>query len=137
MDNKTKGEVSLPAEAGDGAFLKFTMDALEKLETKYGEKYFDIIISGLSKARVGVYRDCIEVAGNKVTGELPFGVSLSDLQIIILNSIFVAIYGRTYEEQKVIEEEEFKRKLEEAEKNPVMAAALLSQMSGDQDTEQA
>lgn len=136
MDNKSKGVVKLPAEAGSEAHIQFTMEALEELETAYGEDYFDKVLSGLSKARVGIYRKCIEIAGKGITGEFPYGMALSDVQVCILDAIFYAVYGRSYEEQKALDEEVWKQKAEEAKSNPAMAAALLSQMSVNQDTEQ-
>lgn len=136
MDNKTKGVVSLPAEAGSDANLRFTMECLEQLETKYGPDYFDTVITGLSNARVGIYRECIKVAGNNVTGEFPFDQPLADLQGLILDAIFYAVYGRSYTEQRALDEEKMRQMMDEAGNNPMAAAELFSQMSGSQPTKQ-
>lgn len=128
--NKHRGEIALP-EAGEGAFLRFTVDSLEKLEAKYGEDYLDDILKGMTKGRVGVFQAVVSVSANEAKAPFPFGLSLEELQTRIVDALFLFLHGRTYEEQQKHEDEIFQKRMEEAKTNPRMAAALFSRQSGE------
>lgn len=133
--NKNRGEVPFPM-AGEGAFLRFTVDGLEQLETKYGEDYITTILKGFSNAQIKVYKACVAVAGNNMTVPFPFGKPLEEIMYPLRDALFLTLYGRNFEEQQAVEDELFKKQIEKAQENPRMAAALYSKMSDDTDTEQ-
>lgn len=134
--NKTRGEVPL-SEAGEGAFLRFTVDSLERLLSEFGEDYFEVVVTGLSKANPKVFRACVEVAinGGDAKG-LPWGIPLEQLQNRILDALFLTVYGRTYDEQQKEEDRLFAEKVEQVKTNPRMAAQLSSMLSMIQATPQ-
>lgn len=135
--NKRRGEFPLP-QAGPDAYLRFDLDALEKLEVEYGDDYFDAVISGFSKGSVKVIKKCLEVAlvgGEKgFLSKIPHELSLHDLKEPMINALFVSHYGRDLNEQQEHEAEMLAEQMEKAGTDPRMAAALLLQNSANLDT---
>jgi len=138
--NKRRAEVALP-EAGEGVFLRFTVDALEALESEFGEDYLNVIMAGLNKARVKVFRTCVDVA---LTGapddameSFPWDHPLEPFQTKILDALYLSVTGRTFEEQQSHEDELYAEQLEKAQENPRMAAALFSRQLAESPPEQA
>jgi hypothetical protein len=140
--NPKKGDVPLP-EAGGGAFLRFDIDALERLEGMYGEDYLDVVLKGMSKARVKIYHSMVAVSLHQAdgtrggNGDIPYGLSFEQLQERILNGLYMTIHGRTYDEQKAVEAELMEERVEKLASDPRMASFLSSMPSERQDTEQA
>ena len=136
--NRKRGEIALP-EAGEGAFLRFPVDSLERLETEYGDDWLDAVLGGMTKGRVSVYRALIGCSVNDAStppedvGPWPWGLGLEGFQRRVLDALFVAVYNRDYAQQQEHERKEFERQVEEAEKNPQMAARLLRILSETQD----
>jgi hypothetical protein len=140
--NKTRGEVALP-EAGDGAIIRFHVDALERLESDYSENYIDVVIKNLSRVNVKTYRACIAAAGENIpdTAVIPFGLSWEELNVRILDALFMAIHGRNYAEQQAHDKARANKELDELqerlEQDPRLAAYLSSKLPTTQDTELA
>lgn len=138
--NKARGEIAVPG-AGDGAFLRFDVDALEKLEQALGEKYFDAILKDLPNARISTLKTCLEVGlvgadFKDVLAKVPSEISIDALNDCIFDGIFAAVYGRTFAEQREWEEKDLERRFKEAEEDPRKALYLSSMLSGAQATEQ-
>lgn len=143
--NPQRGEVPLP-EAGEGFYLRFNIDTLERLEGKYGDDYIDIILKGLSKVNIKVYQTVISTAirdpaaeGKGVTlkEDIPFGLSFEELQVRILDGLYMTIHGRTYEEQKIHEEEAMSEQMDKMKTDPRFATFLSSMPPGKQGIDQA
>ncbi len=126
--NKASGRVALPM-AGEGAYLQFTVEAFEQLESLYAEKaegdYISYVVGRLAKCSIPVYR---EVIGMILVGgdpkAMPWGSTIENINIPILDALYLAINGRTYEEQIKWNEEQMAKRLSGIEENPQMAALL-------------
>lgn len=129
--NKTRGEVAI-TEAGDGVVARFTMDALERLESKYGDKYIEEVMKRLSNGQVSCYRICVEVAVTpaEAVTRFPWNIALERVQAYLLDALCLTVNGRTFEEQRQHEDKLFAERLEEVKKNPQLAARLFSGESG-------
>lgn len=133
--NKKRGEVALP-EAGEGAFLRFDTDALERLEGEYGEDYLDIILKGLSKARPTVFKTVTKTGLNGADASaFPWGLAYETMELRIRDALYLMIHGRTFEEQRKHEEDLEDKRWEEIEKNPRRRQALFSMLAAEQGTE--
>jgi hypothetical protein len=130
--DRRAGKVSLP-EAGEGAYLQFTMEAYGILETAYGEDYISVVTKGLARVRKGVYEKVIACTlKGSTNGEISsYGMTIEALNIRILDALNLAVYGRTYEEQQKHDEEMLAKKFKDLEENP-QTAAILSMMSASQ-----
>ena len=132
--NRRAGQVQIPGEdAPKGSYFQFDLEALERLETKYGENYLDIIIKALAKMQTSVY---VVVIGATAKGlqdqKAPFGASWEDINIALLDALHLAINGRTYDEQKKFSEEQALERLKRLEgmaEDPQTAAALRNLFS--------
>lgn len=135
--NKHRGEVPLP-EAGEGAFLKCTVEVLEQLESEYGDDYLNIVLLGLAKMKISVYKIMCQSMMQEQKDPIPFpyNLPLEKLQTPILDALFLMLHGRTREEQQKHEDAQFAADLEEAKKNPRLAAAIYSDRFEKQDTHQ-
>lgn len=134
--NRHTGEVALP-EAGEGAAIMFTVQAFETLESAYGDDYIDLIVKGLAKVQVKMYQVVLAatvINGN--AGAFPFGLRLEEVNIRILDALNLAIYGRTYQEQKDWQEEQMTKRLEGMEQNPQLATILSLMSAGGQRSDQ-
>lgn len=123
--NRRTGEVALP-EVGEGVFIRFTMRAMEQLETAYGDDWVKTIIGGLAKMKTSVYLKVIACTlQNSTDGEIErWGLTWEELNIIILDALNLAIYGKTYGEQKAINEAQILKQIQDVRENPQLAAAL-------------
>lgn len=132
--NKRRGEVAVP-EAGDGAFLRFNMDVMERMHGALGEKYIDEIIHGLSHLTPETYKLCVGcmLVGGDPAG-MPWDLSWEELQLKILDAMYLAMHKKTFNEHQKEMEERSEKEFEEALKNPQKAALLLSRMSSMQGT---
>ena len=127
--NRRTGQVFLP-EAGEGAYLKFSIKAMELLETAYGEDWVQHVIKGMSKMNMPVYSNVINstLLEAEIKDIEAWDLTWEDLNIRILDALNLAIYGKTYEEQQKINEEQMMKRLQGLEENP-QTAAILSLMS--------
>lgn len=138
LKNRARGEVFVPG-FGNGAYLRFDMDAQERIETSYETaEWLDKLISDLARPSIKAVRLCIEVAGcevAKVEDAIDFsevGAAGADVNAIaeaIYDALFLAIYGKTFDE-KVAEEEKqheesLQKRLRQVEENPLLASAFL------------
>lgn len=142
--NKARGEVAVP-ELGDGFFIRFTVDALERLESKYdaNEKgWLLTVIDGLSGMKMSVIRDCLDNSkADEARPDYEFlatgGGDLNSVCTKILDALFLILYRRTFEEQREHEEakqlDEMNKRLEKINANPQMAALASLLQSGEQD----
>lgn len=126
--NKHRGEIALP-EAGKGALICVDVNALEVLETEYGEEYFKIITDGMAKARTSVYRKVIGASlRNGDMDGFPWDIPLVDLQHKVLDSMYVSLFGKTFEEKQAEDEEAKKKEIDETARmmaeNPQMSQVL-------------
>lgn len=127
--NKVSGQVALPA-AGEGACLQFTTDSFERLESEYADKapdgdYINYIVGRLAKCSIPVYRvvlDAILVGGDAKA--MPWGCTIESINIPILDALYLALNGRTYEEQIKWNEEQMLKRLSGLEENPQLAELL-------------
>lgn len=143
--NSKRGEVPLP-EAGEGIFLRYDVDALERLEAAYGEDFINVILKGMSQCRVKVYQTVVacgirsntknEKGGITLEREMPFGMSFEDLQERILDAFYMTIHGRSYAEQKAFEEQMMAERIDKMQSDPRIANFLSSRPPGEQDFEQ-
>ena len=133
--NRHRGEVPLP-EAGEGAFLRFDIETLEKLESKYGEDYIEVVLKGLAQVRIKVYQTVIATAlKNSTNGNVPYDMSFEQLQERILNGLYMTIHGRTYDQQKAFEEDILQKRAEAMSSDPRLASFLSSMPPGKQGIE--
>lgn len=139
--NRERGEVSL-SEAGDGVYLRFTNDAMERLYTEYGDGYVDDVIRKVGAVNPVAFRIILECMVHYPEGskfdikERPWGLSWNDLNERILDAIFLALHKRTFKEQQEHLEQEADKAFEKAAKeakdgNPRKAAALFSKLSAE------
>lgn len=128
--NKSRGEVALPDAFGKGVFIRFTIDAMERLENEFGEGFVEAIIEGTDKARASVFRKVIE---NALVGEPTIDIEalqghMDETRSAILDALFLTIHGRTVEEQLAKEEADkiagIAKSLEKMGQDPQMASAL-------------
>lgn len=135
--NRARGEVPLP-EAGEGAFLRFDVDTLERLESKYGDDYINTILTGLARVKISVYQTVIACSMKNCTnGEIPFGMSFETLQQRILDGLYMTIHGRTYDQQKAHEEVMLRQQADALSADPRVASYLSSMPPGKQGIDQA
>lgn len=125
--NRRAGQVLLP-EAGEGAYFKFSVKAMEMLETAYGDDWVKEVIAGMSKMRMSVYKNVINstlVGAHEDKKEFEaWDLTWEDVNIRLLDALNLAIYGKTYEEQQKIDEEHMMNRLKGLEENPQTAAIL-------------
>lgn len=129
--NKARSEVALPDAFGKGVFIRFTIDAMERLESEFGEDFVEVIIDGTGKARASVFRKVIE---NAIVGEPEIDIEvlqqhMDETRNVILDALFLTIHGRTVEEQLAKEEADklagIEKSLEKMGQDPQMASALV------------
>lgn len=127
--NKGRGEVAL-SEAGDGVFLRFTNDAMERLYSEYGDQYVDEVIQQIGAVNPKVFKVVLEcmIEGEVNIDDRPWGLSWNELNERVLDAIFLALHKRTFKEQQEHLEAEADRAYEEAKENPRKAAALFSKL---------
>lgn len=138
--NKKRSEVSIPG-FGEGAFVRFTIDSLERLESEYGEDWLMTVIDGISKTHLAIIKTCIEVSlhnGTMKAGEEGGEVidfsgmqNLEEVKSALYDALFLMLYGKTYEEKRLEEEEaqitEAKKKIKMLQDNPELLAAYSQQ----------
>lgn len=129
--NKHSGERALPDGIGEGLFIQFTFDAMERLETEYGDDWVAIISERTDKAVPSVFKTVLEntVCNDAVIDFKLVPQHMTALRVCILDAMCLAIYGRTLEEQTEHEEKErlkgLEDHLERMGENPQMAEAIL------------
>lgn len=141
--NKVSGQVAFPV-AGEGAYLQFTTEAFEKLESLYGasseDGYINYIISKLAKASMPVYREVLAcVLRDGDPKQFPWDQPIEATNIAILDALYLSLNGRTYEEQLRWNEEQTIKRMKGMQEDPQMAAllrAVSSIRSGSLESEQ-
>lgn len=109
--NPNRAEVALPEYPG-GRSIRFTVDAMERLEALYPEDWMNTVLDGLGKAKPSVIIACLENAvvdkdgfNSRYYADEP---GLSDRVIVaIKDAIYLTFTGKTTEE--LAEEQEKKR----------------------------
>lgn len=135
--NRHRGEVPLP-EAGEGAFLRFDVDTLERLESKFGDDYINVVLTGLARVKISVYQTVIACAlKGSTNGNVPYDMSFEDLQQRILDSLYMTIHGRNYDQQKAFEAKMLQEQADALAGSPQLASYLSSMPPGKQGIEQA
>ncbi len=135
--NKRRGEVPFP-EAGEGAYLRFDVDALERLESKFGENYFDTIVNGMGKVRVNIFQAVMAacLTGSN-SADIPYGLSFEELEERILDALYMTVHGRTFAEQREHQLEIMAERMGAlSDQNPHLATLLSSKPATEQDTGQ-
>lgn len=142
--NAARGEVALPDAFGKGVFISFTVDALERLQTEFGDEYIDAIVEGTGKSHIGVFKKVLDTT---VVGDvtLDFSALLGNqdaTRSAILDALFLSIHGRNVAEQMAKEEDdklkEIERQVKRMEEDPRMAEVFLSyQRFAERATDQA
>lgn len=105
--NKFRGEVSFP-KAGKGAFVLFTLSDLVALEEAYGEDFFGVIETGISKVSPRIITD-LSVRGIRIrdaadkavpvykeVDEIGFG--LSEVCEPLMDALSLAWTQKTYKQ---------------------------------------
>lgn len=133
--NKRNAEIALP-EAGEGVVVRCTIGSLQKLEAAYGEEYFTTVIKNMDRARVGTFIECVKAMVTEHKTPFPWGLPLEEIKTRIIDAMYLCIHGRTFEEQQKVEDELFQKRLQEAQNNPRLQAALSSMLSNEPDTAQ-
>lgn len=133
--NASRGEVALN-EAGDGIVLRFSVDAMERLHSEYGEKYVDDVIKKASLVDPKAIKIALECMIENPPKEfdlkgMPWGLTWSALNEKLVDAIMLAIHGRTMKEHQAHLEKEADKIFEDAKTNPRKAAALFSRMSAE------
>ena len=110
-------EVLLP-EAGEGVKLRFRLSGLRELQSAYGDKYIEIIMTGLLGFDIKMMEKCLQIAGFKDGEKYPIsldevgdveGITMEYLQGKILDAFSIQMNGRTYREHLAWITEEQKR----------------------------
>jgi hypothetical protein len=128
--NAARGEVPLPKAFGGRILIRFSVDAMERLETEYGGDWVTVIIERTDKSSIPVFRTILE--NTLVDGQdldlTKLAGSLSETRAAILDALFLAIHGRTVEEQLAKDEEDrvkaIGKGLERIGQDPQMAPAI-------------
>lgn len=138
--NKERGEVAVPG-LGDGAFIRFTMDSLERLQSQYGKTWLEDILAELAADMVPTFKTCFEVGG--LDAELLDDLRpLEPVKMAIYDALFLMLYGKDFAEKREEEEQaEIDRIARGAERlkklDPQTAALIFSSQFGEQATEPA
>lgn len=139
--SRQEGKVEVPSVPN--AFFQFTVRSLEELETTFGATYLDDIVKGLAQMRVSVYRAVVASTVQGIMPEdfpfFPAGPRWEDLNIALLDALYLAVRGQTYDEHLQSEQEtakkQMKDRLKELEADPLLAG-LLQNLSSEQSGEQ-
>jgi hypothetical protein len=115
--NTNRAEVALPEYPG-GRFIRFTVDAMERLEALYPEDWIATVLDGLGKAKASVIIACLESA--KV-GDEEFNPryyadtpGLADAVIVaIKDALYLTLAGKTTAE---LAEDQEKKRMEALER---------------------
>lgn len=128
--NRARSEVALPDAFGKGVFIRFTIDAMERLEGEFGENFVEVIVDGTANARASVFKKVLQ---NALVGDVEIDYEclqqcMSETRACILDALFLTIHGRTVAEQMEKEEADklagIERQLEKMGQDPQMASAL-------------
>lgn len=134
--NKARGEVALP-EVGEGVLIRFTVDALERLEGAYDKNdkgWLLTVLDGLSGKKVSVIKTCIEcsIVGNEKV-DFSNAWNIDAISDRILDGLFLILYDKTFAEQKEIEEkkqmDEVSRRMKDISADPHLAALVSLEQS--------
>jgi hypothetical protein len=138
--NAYRGEVSLP-EAGEGAYLRLTLDGSAKLQGALGKEWLSAVYDGLGSSDIEIIKKCLEFmlygADHKKASE--WEIHQTDLQKRIGDAVSLYRTGRNLEEDEAWAEEQAIEKLrkqlkkaaalaEEFKDSPPAVAALLSRL---------
>lgn len=98
LPNKAKGEVALPPEAGDDAYLLFDIDTMERFHGELGDEY----LSHLPRMIVNLtppkfLRTAVETM--MVNGDIekfPFGLTIDEIKTLALDAISRGMNGKDF-----------------------------------------
>ncbi|TCU34168.1 hypothetical protein [Rhizobium azibense] len=137
--SRTEGTVALP-EAGEGAYLQFTVRSFEILETAFPDKddHISFIMKSMVNMKASVFAKVVGATlQNSTNGDIPYGLKWEELTDRIMDALCLSIHGRTGEEQKAFEQEQINKqiidRLKGIEANPQLAALLSSMSPGQQE----
>ena len=136
MAGKLQSKAPFP-EAGKGAYFRFTLGALDELETTYGQDYYERVEAGLNKGSAKTILRCAEVGlfqpnetGRDVVTPLdpdePIEWPLEKATEPILDALSLALFGKKYTEL-----------LEHIAKRQAEMAAELDKMDEEENPSQA
>lgn len=136
--NRRRGEVSL-SEARDGAVLRLTMDAIERLFALYQEDYINVVIQGVTRVNPSVIRNSLlcmlegvpDGEREALIKDAPWDLTWNDVNVRILDAIFLSLHEKTWEQFHKDAEERADKEFEEAKGNPRKQIALLSKLSSE------
>lgn len=130
LPNKSLGEVYLP-EAGEGAFLQFTVDAMERFHGELGDDYLFLVTKQLGSLTPPTFlRTAVETMlnGGSVDG-FPWGIPFDELKTRCLDAVSLALNGKLFSvaQAEAVEEQEreFKKKLEKVKADPTLIPLYL------------
>lgn len=130
--NKTRGEVAVP-ELGDGVFVRFSMDAIERLCSEYPDGWAEAVSSletiDQMKLMKAVLRATL-VAPNEDISLDPVATAFFPVAEALKEAMAYSMYGKS--RQEALDEFESKqavelqRKLDKISEDPQMAAVFAS-----------
>lgn len=94
--NKRRGEVPFP-EAGEGAYLQFTIDAMERLNDELGDDYLSITLNQVANlSPVRFLRTMVEMTLHDGSiDDYPFGLPMDEVKERVLDAVYLSINGKT------------------------------------------
>lgn len=133
LANKRKGEVLLPA-AGEEAYLRFTIDHMERLEGEFGDDYLQTTLNQIANLKpISFLRSMVEMTLNGGSmDDYPWDMPLDELKERVLDAIYLAVNGKTVtefrEEAEKAQIEAIKKKMALIKEDPSLAMALFPEI---------
>lgn len=127
--NRHRAEVAIPG-FGDGAFIRFTIDAMERMASEYPEDWFKTVVERTAVPDPKVFKVVLtNAAVDEIDTALLDDAPLMEVRDAILDAMFLAVHGKTVAEQMEQEEQERLKQLEagleKMGEDPRIAEALL------------
>jgi hypothetical protein len=128
--NKTRGEIAIPA-LGDGVFVRFTMDAIERLCSEYPDGWANAVASLESIDQMPLMKAVLRatlVAPNEDIDLTPVAGAFFPVCELLKEAMSYSMYGKSRQEAldefEAKQVEEVQKKLERLNEDPQMAAAI-------------
>lgn len=114
---RLRGEAPFP-QAGEGVVLRYTNQDCEQLQKMFGDDWFNECVQRLNRFDMAYIRGCIEVGGKKggkphIIPFLKLDCTVSELAQVVLDALFLAMHGRTFEDYIKFLDEQAKTKDDE------------------------
>lgn len=97
MLNRLRGEVAIGRSGGDTS-ISFTVDAMERLQSRYGSDWLNTIFEGLDSYRPTIIRACLEAAAGGSPVDITDLWHFEGVRAAIYDGLFLALHGKTVAE---------------------------------------